>query len=372
MKRLSDEEYNPESDPTTTTNEEDGVQTESSDGVSVHTSGNDDAAQGSQTDVGSLLPDGLNSVEGEIPDGMMGGEPGGDEDNAPTGEPAEAGNTDAETEAEEEADETAEEGDGEMEDVNASDAWLNDVTSQTGVDAEDPDEFVEKVRTMQRDVRGFSELEQVLESVPQAAQLMHNLAQSEGEIDPVDFYLAAQDVDGINVQAPSKSENPDEWADFKAKLNERQQKMKERRREQQELQEAKQEIKQDFAQAFKSFKKRKGLDDKEAEEFKERFAKVFYGDAEKGQLPRMDVFDIAYDALEGRQDSDTPTEETEEYKEGYNQAIEDMKNGGADGLPDLKNASGTGTDDGGPDPGGTNVPDLLAGSSQGGMNHDQF
>jgi len=225
---------------------------------------------------------------------------------------------------------------------------------------------------MQRDVRGFSELEQVLEQVPQAAQLMHGLAQTEGEIDPVDFYMAAKDVDGIDVQAPSKNENPDEYADFKARLRQKQQKMEDRRQQQESQQQKAQSIREDFEQAFESFKNRKGLSDEEAEEFKDEFARTFYGDAEEGELPRMDVFDIAHDALRGREESDTPPEETDAYQQGYNKAIEDMKEGGADGLPDLKNAGGTGTDDGGGGGSSSGMPSLLQGSEGGGMNHDAF
>ena len=375
MKRLSEEEYNPEEDPSVTNDGEGGVATQEKEGSRVHTT--QEEATG-QSETGRLLPDGLNSIEGEIPDAMTEG--GGDtpeadetadEDASPTGEEGEDPTADAEddTGAEEEANASSEE---DMDDVPSSQGWLDDVTAKTGLDAENEDEFVDKVRTMQRDVRGFSELEQVLEQVPQAASLIHSLAQTEGEIDPVDFYMAAQDVDGIDVQAPSKAENPDEYADFKSRLRDRQKEMKKRREERQKQQKKAQEIRQDFEQAFKSFKKRKGLDDEAAQAFKEEFARVFYGDADKGELPRMDVFDLAYDALRGQEDEEVAPEETEGYKKGYNQAIEDMKDGGADGLPDLKNASGTGTEDGGSSGSGPDMPSLLQPSGGGGMNHDQF
>ena len=404
MRKLSDEEYDPDQDPTTTNgtskeataskaaaNEDGGVATKEGESATVHTTTGEEATQHEATassEAGRLLPQGLQSIEGEIPGEMMEGEeesrqPDAEENDAESDEAADKETvteekTGAEGEEKTTEDEAASDSN-EMDDVPSSDGWLDDVTAQTGLEADNEDEFVEKVRTMQRDVRGFSELEQVLEEVPQAATLIHSLAQTEGEIDPVDFYMAAQDVEGIDVQAPSKAENPDEWADFKAQLRERQQKMKNRREARREQQQKAQAIREDFEQAFSSFKKRKGLEDEEAQAFKEEFARVFYGDAEEGKLPRMDVFDLAYDALRGRESDDesddTPLEETEEYQQGYNQAIEDMKDGGADGLPDLKGAGPAGADDGGdratagPGP---SMPSLLQPSGGGGMNHDAF
>ena len=380
MKRLSEEEYDPDQDPTTTAEEGEGVQAEGDGRATVHTAEPSGSPDG-ESDDGRLLPQGLNAIEGEIPDGMMAAgrtDEGEGDETAGQQEGDEAGpdatGEDTEGAPSSEGDEAAEEQEGEeMDDVPSSPGWLDDVTAQTGLEAESEDEFVEQVRTMQRDVRGFSELEEVLEQVPQAATLIHSLAQAEGEIDPVDFYMAAQDVEGLDVQAPSKAENPDEYADFKARLRERQQKMRKRREERQEQQEKANDVREDFEQAFESFKKRKGLDDEEAEAFRQEFARVFYGDAEKGELPRMDVFDLAWDALrEQEEEGDTPTEETEEYKEGYNQAIEDMKEGGADGLPDLKNAGSAGSEDGGDAGSGPAMPALLEPSGDGGMNHDAF
>ena len=397
MKRLSEEEYDPDQDPTVTAEEGEGVQAEGDGRATVHTTqpsggapqGSPAQGSASSEDDGRLLPDGLNAIKGEIPDGMMaaGGTGEGDGTDGTSSSEA-AGQQDGELGADargedSEGPSSSEDGSGstneseqegeEMDDVPSSPGWLDDVTAQTGLEAETEDEFVEQVRTMHRDVRGFSELEEVLEQVPQAATLMHSLAQAEGEIDPVDFYIAARDVEGLDVQAPSKAENPDEYADFKARLRERQQKMQKRREQQQEQQQKAQQIREDFEQAFESFKQRKGLDDEEAQAFKQEFARVFYGDAEKGELPRMDVFDLAWDALrEQEEGGDTPTEETEEYKEGYNQAIEDMKEGGADGLPDLKNAGSAGSEDGGDAGSGPAMPALLEPSGDGGMNHDAF
>jgi len=396
MKRLSEEEYDPDQDPTVTAEEGEGVQADGDGSATVHTtqpSGGSPDVSSSSEDDGRLLPDGLNAIEGEIPDGMMAaggtdegesteGTPSSEATGQQNGEPSPDATSDSSTEDTEGSssneDETgstseSEQESEEMDDVPSSPGWLDDVTAQTGLEAESEDEFVEQVRTMQRDVRGFSELEEVLEQVPQAATLIHSLAQAEGEIDPVDFYMAAQDVEGLDVQAPSKAENPDEYADFKARLRERQQKMRDRREQQQEQQKKAQQVREDFEQAFESFKKRKDLDGEEAEAFKQEFARVFYGDAEKGELPRMDVFDLAWDALrEQEEGGDTPTEETEEYKEGYNQAIEDMKEGGADGLPDLKNAGSAGSEDGGDAGSGPAMPALLEPSGDGGMNHDAF
>jgi len=391
MKRLSKDEYDPDQDPTTTAEEGEGVQAEGDGSATVHTtqpSGSSTDGSPSSEDDGRLLPDGLNAIEGEIPDGMMGtggtGEGDGTEgasSSEATGEQGEEAGPDATGEdtegppsGEDEAQSTneSEQESEEMDDVPSSPGWLDDVTAQTGLEAESEDEFVEQVRTMHRDVRGFSELEEVLEQVPQAATLIHSLAQTEGEIDPVDFYMAAQDVEGLDVQAPSKAENPDEYADFKARLRERQQKMRDRREQQEEQQKKAKQVREDFEQAFESFKQRKDLGDEEARAFKQEFARVFYGDAEKGELPRMDVFDLAWDALREQKAGDTPTEETEEYKEGYNQAIEDMKEGGADGLPDLKNAGSAGSEDGGDAGSGPAMPALLEPSGGSGMNHDAF
>lgn len=388
MKRLSEEEYDPDQDPTVTAEEGEGVQAEGEGSATVHTtqpSGAPPEGSPSSEDDGRLLPDGLNAIEGEIPDGMMaaggtdesegGEEVAGQQEGEEAGPDATGEDSEEPSSSEGESGSTGEsepEGD-EMDDVPSSPGWLDDVTAQTGLEAESEDEFVEQVRTMHRDVRGFSELEEVLEQVPQAATLIHSLAQTEGEIDPVDFYMAAQDVEGLDVQAPSKAENPEEYADFKARLRERQQKMRDRREQQQEQQKKAQQVREDFEQAFESFKKRKDLDDEEAQAFKQEFARVFYGDAEKGELPRMDVFDLAWDALRKQEEGgDTPTEETEEYKEGYNQAIEDMKEGGADGLPDLKNAGSAGSEDGGDAGSGPAMPALLEPSGDGGMNHDAF
>jgi hypothetical protein len=387
MKRLSKDEYDPDQDPTTTAEEGEGVQAEGDGSATVHTTRPSGAppeeTPSGEGDDGRLLPDGLNAIEGEIPDGMMAaggtdeGEGGEEATGQQNGEPspdATGEDTEGSSSNEDETGSTSEseQESEEMDDVPSSPGWLDDVTAQTGLEAESEDEFVEQVRTMHRDVRGFSELEEVLEQVPQAATLIHSLAQTEGEIDPVDFYMAAQDVEGLDVQAPSKAENPDEYADFKARLRERQQKMRDRREQQEEQQKKAKQVREDFEQAFESFKQRKDLGDEEARAFKQEFARVFYGDAEKGELPRMDVFDLAWDALREQKAGDTPTEETDEYKEGYNQAIEDMKEGGADGLPDLKNAGGTGSEDGGDAGSGPAMPALLEPSGDGGMNHDAF
>lgn len=389
MKRLSEDQYSPDSDG----GGEEGTTAQADEGSTAQTAQGPHVEEGETTttytteepeqDTGTerLLPDGMNTIEGEIPPEMMGEEPVSDEGEGAEGEPGdEEGAEQAtaegqETAGEDEAGETEAEGE-EMDDVNASQGWVNEFTKKTGLQAESEEEAIEKVRTMHRDVQGFSQMEQVLEQVPQAAQLMHGLAQTEGEIDPVDFYMAAQDVDGLQVNAPSKAEDPDGYADFKAKLNQRKQKMEERRQQREEMQKKQEKIRKDFEQAFESFRQRKNLDQEEAEEFKQEFARTFYGDAEAGELPRMDVFDLAYEAMRGGDESeDVPPEETEEYQAGYNKAVEDMKSGGADtdGLPDLKDSAGTGENDGGAPPTGGNVPSLLDPSGdEPGMNHDQF
>lgn len=371
MKRLSDEEY----DPDTETGEAPESEQPTDEGpVTTYVSDDDPQATEGGDDGSSLLPSGLSSIEGEIPDSMFQeaeAEAAGEEGEGNQGEGTaqeEEPQADADTDATEE--ETVE--DSEAENDSPEQGWVDELTRKTGLDAESEDEAIETVRNMQRDLRGFDQFSNVLEQVPQAAQLMHSLAETEGEIDPVDFYMAAQDVEGIDVQAPDKMENPDEWADFKARLNSRQEKMQERRQERQEQQRKRQQVKQDFQQAFESFKKRKGLSDKEGEQFKQQFAKTFYGDAEKGELPRMDVFDLAYEALNGRQDDDTPVEETEAYQKGYNRAVEELKEGGADGLPDLKGASGTGKSDGGGQA-SQQVPGILgAEADDAGMDHSSF
>jgi hypothetical protein len=372
MKRLSDEEY----DPDTETGQAPESEQPTDEGpVTTYVSDDDPQASGEGDAGSSLLPSGLSSVEGEIPDSMFQEAEAEAAGETPT--PDEEGNKEgAEAEAQEgeegQEEQAAEEEDAEDEDTSPQQGWVDELTRKTGLDAESEDEAIETVRNMQRDLRGFDQFSNVLEQVPQAAQLMHSLAETEGEIDPVDFYMAAQDVEGIDVQAPDKMENPDEWADFKARLNSRQKDMKERRQKRQEQQRKRQQVKQDFQQAFESFKKRKGLSDEEGKEFKQRFAKTFYGDAEKGELPRMDVFDLAYEALNGRQEDDTPVEETEAYQQGYNRAVEELKEGGADGLPDLKGASGTGKSDGG-EQSSQQVPGILgAEANDAGMDHSSF
>lgn len=381
MKRLTEDEYNPDPDSAPDSDPDEsssGPHSEADDTSRTWTTTEEEANQQSQA--GRLLPEGLKSVEGEIPDEMFGDQPAPDGEQSADEEAETEGDSPDEQATDEEEGTSEGEEDEQMDDVNASEGWVDEFTKKTGLDAENEKEAIDTVRTMQRDLRGFSELEQVLGEVPQAAQLIHNLSQTEGEIDPVDFYLAAQDVEGIQVQAPSKSESPDEWADFKAKLNQRQQKMKERREQQDEMKEKRREIKEDFQQAFTSFKKRKkdALEDSpydSFDEFKEDFARHFYGDPEKGELPRMDIFDIGWDALVGKKEqaADTEPENTDLYKKGFNAAIEQMKSGGADGLPDLKDAAGTGSNDGGGKSSQSSVPDLLAPSGDdGGMNHDQF
>lgn len=378
MKRLSEEEYDPDKNPDA---ESADVQEPHSEETETTRTWTTSPEEQESSDEGSLLPEGLNAVEGEIPDEMFGTTGEESSDDQPESEGDDTPEAEEDTETPEGEEEETEEGD-EMDDVAASEGWVEEFTKQTGLDAEDEEEAVDKVRRMQRDLRGFSEFEHVLEQVPQAAQLIYNLAETADaeEIDPVDFYLAAQDVEGIQVQAPDKNESPDEWADFKAKLREKQQKMKRNREQQQERQQAAQEIQEDFEQAFQSFKKRKGKEALEAspydsfEEFKQDYARTFYGDPEKGELPRMDVFDVAWDALVGQKESenDVPDEEHPKYKKGFNDAIEQMKGGGADGLPDLKGGAGTG-DDSGETGSESAVPDMLApGADEGGMNHDQF
>lgn len=381
MKRLSEDEYQGDDEPGGGGDE---PQSEGDPAVQVYNNDPDDPSEpSSSTEEARLLPEGMTSVEGEIPDGFFAagepdgeGEGGGQEDqdtDESSGEEETTTPTD-EGEGEEGGEEGGADEDEEMDDVTASQGWLDDVTAQTGIEAEDEEEFVQTVNDLRRDVSGFSQFAEVLEQVPELAQVTHDLAGQE-EIDPIDFYLAVKDIEGVDVSIPDAAEDPDAASDFQLRLKERRKKQKERREQMQEQEQKAKDIRRDFEQAFKSFKKRKNLDDKEAQKFKQRFRKVFYGDPEKGELPRMDVFDLAYEALEGGgEEDDTPIEETEAYKEGFNAAVEQMKSGGnTDGLPDLKKGGSGGSTDGGGQSGGANVPSMLAPTEGAeGMDHESF
>ena len=143
MKRLSEEEYDPDQDPTVTAEEGEGVQADGDGRATVHTtqpSGRSPDGSSSSEDDGRLLPDGLNAIEGEIPDGMMaaGGTDEGEGGEEATGQQEDEPSPDATAEdstgeGDEAAEETvAEEQEGdEMDDVPSSPGWLDDVTAQT-------------------------------------------------------------------------------------------------------------------------------------------------------------------------------------------------------------------------------------------------
>lgn len=325
----------------------------------------------------TFFPDGVTTLEGDLPDesnpyapAESGGEDEKKGEDADTPQP-----TDSDDEPEGEAGADDEPTEEDLDDVTASEGWLEDVTAKTAIDAEDPDEFVETVNRMRRDLTATEQLRQIFEQAPELAQIVEPLVEK-GEPDVLDLYAALDGLEGVKVQIPDAAEDPDANSDLRLRLKE---KRKERQRQREQLQEQRrkeQQIVQEFEQAFESFKSRKGLSDEEAERFKEKFARTFYGDRETGELPRMDVFDRAYEILEGGEEEDVPLEETEAYQKGYNAAIEQMKSGGqSDGLPKMITGGSAGENEGGSDrpSGGEEVASFLGPTEADQKNiHDQF
>jgi len=266
-----------------------------------------------------MFPDGTNVVEGELPASMFeraGEGPGGSSEGEAPGA-GEDGQPGEEAEGTDQSDQPDQSGtDGEDvdhgDDVNTS-ATIEKVRKRAGVDVEDEDDLVDTLKAMRRDLQGTQEFRQLFDEVPELGQVvegMMNAAGDEGQIDTASFLLALEDVPGVDVGMPDPSEAPDEYDEFRLELKDRRRKIQEQRRQQQELQQTKQEIQNDYERAFEQFKKRQDLDDDAAQEFKDWFARTFYGDYEKGMLPRDDIFDIAYREYADEND-DTPVEQTD-------------------------------------------------------------
>ena len=300
--------------------------------------------------IDDVFPEGSDVIEGELPVGPPEAEPEQEGTEQPSEQQAESGDEptdkgDTPT-SEEEAGEGPETGVEQADDVNTSQV-LDRVRKEAALDVEDEDELVQTVNQMQTNLRGTETFRKLAkEEVPELGEVVSAMLQNfDGEdLDATAFYMTLDEtLPGVEVQAPSKNEDPDGYTDFQMRVRERRKEIQERRRKQQELQKKQKQIKQDYDQAWKSFKKRHDLGDEEAKEFKQWFTRTFYGDQEKGQLPRKDIFDMAYTHYA---DEDTPVEETDAYKEGYNAAIEEMKEGGASGdqTPNMISGGGGGDD----------------------------
>lgn len=328
----------------------------------------------------SMFPDGVTVMEGEVPESMIGPQPSGQPDEGEGqegeqgGEPEASGEEGAEPEEGEQAEEAKQ-----ADDV-ATSATVEKVRKQAGLNVEDEDELVDTVKDMRRDLEGTQQFRNLFDEVPELGQVvsgMFDAADDDGEIDTVSFLMSLEQVPGVQVQMPDPAEAPDEHDDFRLNLRERRRKLQKQREEAQEMQEKQQEIVKDYERAFEGFKERKDLSDDEAEEFKDWFRKTFYGDYERGVLPRDDIFDMAWEHYADEHD-DTPIEETEAYQKGYNAAVEEMKQGGAsgDGVPNMM--SGGGSNDDQPKQSGqqNEVMETLYSeeelSRQGETMHDQF
>jgi hypothetical protein len=301
--------------------------------------------------INDVFPEGENVIVDELPVGP----PQPDNDESPEQEP-ESGPQKGESQQEgqpqgqEGEDGEPEEGGPEQADDVATSATLDKVRKRAGLDVEDEDDLVEQVNQMQTNLRGTETLRQLArEEVPELGQVISSMLQNfgeDGQLDTTAFYMTLDEqLPGVTVNAPAKNEDPDGYSDFQLRAKERRKELQEKREKQKELQRKQQQIRQDYEQAWESFKGRHDLDDEEAQSFKQWFGKTFYGDQEKGRLPRKDVFDMAYQHYADGEEQDL--EETEAYKKGYNQAIEEMKGSGAgsgDNTPNMMSGAGGGND----------------------------
>lgn len=308
-----------------------------------------------QSGENDIFPEGVTVMEGEVPESMIGPQPTGQpEQSGEEGGSSERSSAEGEEGAENQptaeskGEQGAEDEGPEQADDVATSATIEKVRKQAGLNVDDEDELVDTVKDMRRDLEGTQQFRQLFDEVPELGQVvssMFDAAGEDGEIDTVSFLMSLEQVPGVNVSMPDPAEAPDEHDDFRLNLRERRRKIQKQRQEQQEMQKKQEEIVSDYERAFEGFKDRKDLGDDEAQEFKDWFRKTFYGDYERGVLPRDDIFDMAWEHYADEAGEDVPPEETDEYKQGYNDAIEEMQQGGAgDGVPNMMSGGGSNDD----------------------------
>jgi hypothetical protein len=214
------------------------------------------------------------TIEGELPSGVT----SAPDTQEPTGSSpdAEAADSEEETGTERQAPEatgSAEEADSEGEagtettgseeaagSEEGSDERSNvaeQIAEEAGLETTDPSRIADTVRELKTEVQGFQTLQQVLESRPGFQQMVSEMADGKSAVE------AAAALDGVEPTAPDPQESPEDYAEWKAAQERKQEKRRQQRQKAKRRQERIQRKQARMEEDFESVTSRYDLSDKE-------------------------------------------------------------------------------------------------------------